>query len=111
MTPEKAYIIQDPPTEQAKHVRWLQTAAKLAHKSEYKKYKMAAICVRGGRIVGIGFNKDKDGSVKNKNYIDRGHHAELDLILSMPREILKGSTIYVAGITRGGSLANGKQLA
>lgn len=104
MTPGKKYIIQDPSVEEARHIRWLQTAAKMAHKSTYKKYKMAAICVRGGRIVGFGFNKDKDGSIKNKNYIARGHHAELDLILSLPREVLKGSTIYVAGLTRSGAL-------
>lgn len=102
MTPSKTYVIQDPSIEEARHLRWLHCAAKLALKSTYKKYKMAAICVRGGRIVGFGLNKDKDGSIKNKNYIARGHHAELDLILSLPKEVLKGSIIYVAGLTKSG---------
>ena len=104
MIPRRSYDIEDPLIEEARHYRWLSCAAKLAHKSTYKKYKMAAVCVKGGRVVGVGFNKDKNGVIKNRNYLLKGHHAELDLILSMPREVLKGSIIYVAGITRGGSL-------
>lgn len=104
MRPQAAYQIEDPTINESRHARWLQCAAKLAHKSTYKKYKMAAVCVKGGRVVGVGFNKDKNGVIKNRNYLLKGHHAELDLILSMPKEMLKGSIIYVAGITRSGNL-------
>jgi deoxycytidylate deaminase len=102
--PQRSYDIEDFLIEEVRYYRWLSCAAKLAHKSTYKKYKMAAVCVKGGRVVGVGFNKDKNGVIKNRNYLLKGHHAELDLILSMPKDVLKGSTIYVAGITRGGSL-------
>lgn len=102
--PHIEYVITEPVVEQARHIKWLNVAKKMAVKSTYEKYRMAAICVKSGRVIGIGFNKRKDGYIKNKNYFQRDHHAELDLILSLDKEALRGSVIYVAGLTRAGKM-------
>lgn len=101
--PHRQYVIDEPKIENGRHKRWLSVAIKMAAKSSYEKYRMAAICVKSGRIIGIGFNKRKDGFVKDKDYFQRDHHAELDLILSIDKDVLRNSTVYVAGLTRAGS--------
>lgn len=101
--PHLQYIINEPKVSEARHIKWINLAKKMALKSNYIKYRMAAICIKSGRIIGVGFNKHKDGYAKDKKYFQRDHHAELDLILSIDKDILKGSEVYVAGLTRAGS--------
>jgi len=97
-----------------RHYRWLGTATRHCRNSSFVEYKMAAIVVKGGRVINVGYNRMSPGFQKAKEYayinhnMHRGIHAELDAILNLPAEILKDATIYVSGITKGGHLVKSK---
>lgn len=81
-----------------RHDNWLVTAYRMATKSKYDRYKMVAIVVKSGRIISVGFNKPRIGGVKDSRYYIKHIHAELDAILKLPREEIRGAEIYVSGI-------------
>jgi deoxycytidylate deaminase len=64
---------------------------------------MCAIVVKSNRVIAVGYNKAKPGITKNPNYHNNAIHAELQAILSVDPEKLKGATIYVGGVSRCGN--------
>lgn len=87
-----------------RHARYIKLAQKLAEKSSYINYRMSCVVVKGGRVIAIGINRLKSGIVKHPAYGVKAIHAELDAILAIDPEKLKGATVYVGGITKTGGL-------
>jgi deoxycytidylate deaminase len=87
-----------------RHTRYIRLAQKLAEKSDYINYRMSCVVVKGGRVIAVGINKLKSGIVKHPSYGSKAIHAELDAILTIDPEKLKGATVYVGGITKTGGL-------
>lgn len=87
-----------------RHERWLNTALRVARKSEFWPYKMGCIVVKSGRIVGSGVNKHSIAETKDPRYnLGRGIHAELAAVLSACKS-LDGADAYIAGWTRGNNI-------
>jgi deoxycytidylate deaminase len=87
-----------------RHSRYIKLANKLAHKSDFYPYKMAAVVVRGGRVIGTGVNRQKQGVLKHPAYALKAIHSELDAILGIDPDLLRGSTVYVSGVSKGNNL-------
>jgi len=91
-----------------RHLRWLLYCQKIVEKSNSHYYKHVAILVRHGSLFKVGFNKYKSGYVKNKLYVERGIHAELDLLCKIDPDDLKNAILYTMGQTHAGKLVKGK---
>jgi len=88
-----------------KHHDWLNFAKKIAEKSTFPKFRMAAIVTKSGRPLSSGWNKLSPGILKNPIYGEHQMlHAECQAILQLEPKQLRNATIYVAGLTRGGNL-------
>ena len=83
--------------------KWMIAAGAEALKSPMKDWKLGAILVRGGRIIGRGHNRTSSkSSLFEKKYKIRlwSLHAEMDAILSCdPR----GSTLFISGFNSNGN--------
>lgn len=97
-----------------RHYRWLRAAYRHCLRSSFGDYRMAALVVKGGSVINVGYNRMSPGALKAKEYayinhnMHRGIHAELAAILNLSPDILKDSIIYVSGITKGGRLVKSK---
>jgi deoxycytidylate deaminase len=83
-----------------------QLAKKLAGNSTYGNFRHGAVLVRGGAIVGLGINSERYCSVgKDYRPEDKGnatYHAEIKAVLSLDRNVTKGSVMYVARCSKNG---------
>jgi len=88
-----------------KNRRYLSLAKKMAECSTYGNFRHGAVLFRGGAIIGFGINSEKYSSIGAKyRPDDKGvstYHAEIAAIMNLPRESIKGSTIYVARASKG----------
>lgn len=82
-------------------------------KSSHDRVKIGAVIVRGGKVVGKGFNTTKSHPLQLYYNQKAGRlapksscHAELAAIINAGRNDLSGATIYVARFDRVGQLAN-----
>jgi len=87
-------------------VRFFDVARKLSYKSNYKPHKLGAIIVKGNKIIGMGFNKNRTHRRSNNKW--KTLHAELDAILNAGREDLNGCDIYVYRETKTSQMALAK---
>ena len=87
-----------------RHMRYIRLAQKLAEKSNFINYRMSCVVVKGGRVIATGINRLKSGLVKHPAYREKAIHAELDAVLMIDPEKLRGATVYVAGISKTGNL-------
>lgn len=103
-SPLKTYVINEPKIEITdRHARFMGIAKKFAKRSTFPTARMASVLVRGGRILAIGTNKERSGSLKHNAYTrNQAHHAELDSCYRVDPKLLKGAILYVAGFTRSG---------
>jgi deoxycytidylate deaminase len=85
-----------------KHKRWLKSALKFTRKSDFDPQKMCALVIKGGRVLSMGLNRVSAGKLKDRRYLHSMVHAELDAILGVNPDDLKGATIYVAGVSKTG---------
>lgn len=83
--------------------RYFNIARKLSFKSDYEPQKVGAIIVKGNRILGYGFNKNKTSPRSNNPF--HTIHAELSAILNTQQENLLSCEIYVYRETKKGQLA------
>jgi len=84
---------------------------KATNASQYYPFHIAAVIVKGNRVLSIGVNKNKTHPKQinpHTNKIGNSTHAELDAILGVSKENLQGATIYVARQTADGKPANAK---
>lgn len=65
----------------------------MAGKSDHK-HQVGAVIVNKNRIIGLGFNKATKTHPRSPHPF-KTIHAELDSILGIPKEHLRGSEIYV----------------
>lgn len=88
---------------------YLSVARYLAKKSKAKK-KHGAIVVKANRVLGMGFNKDKNHplSISQEHIKDHASiHAEVDAIKDAGWNV-KGATLYVARINNLGQDRNSR---
>jgi deoxycytidylate deaminase len=86
-----------------RHIKWLQSALRSTKKSVFYPQKMCALVVKGGRVISVGLNRVSPGKLKDRRYHHVMVHAELDAILGVDPDDLKGATIYVAGVSKAGT--------
>ena len=88
---------------------FLSVARYMASKSESRQ-KHGAVIVKSGRVLGTGFNKDKNHpDIVSPEHI-KTHcsvHAEVDAIRDAGWNV-KGATLYVARVNRQGTDRNSK---
>lgn len=84
--------------------KFIRIAYKYTFESNHRKFPMAAIAVKGNRVVAVGTNTDCKTHPKQQQRVDRlgicygsqGPHAELDCLIRASHDQIKGSTVYVA---------------
>ena len=90
-----------------KDLSWLSVARAFAEESELRK-KHGAIVVRGGSVVGTGYNKHRNDPAYLPEDVVREHtsyHAE-EIAIRQAGENTKGATIYVARVNNNGEDRN-----
>lgn len=84
---------------------YLARAVTLAKLSTMRQ-KHGAIIVKSGRILSMGFNTSRNESISNYPASSYSNHAESMAIRMVPNsEILVGSKLFVARVSRRGNLA------
>jgi deoxycytidylate deaminase len=89
---------------------FLSVARYMATKSESRQ-KHGAVIVKGGRVVGTGYNKDRNNPYRVSPEHIKTHcsvHAEIDAMRDARWNNLKGAVIYVARVNRNGDDRNSK---
>ena len=81
----------------------IELAIKIARANPEKKWKLAAVGCRGGRVVSVGMNsfQQNDSPPGTIHYSCLGRHAETEMLrlASKPPR-----TVYVARVSKGGQL-------
>ncbi len=85
--------------------RWLTNAVNLAEMSTHPQWKVAAILVKGGRVLSMGVNRYRNSPAK-VGLEGVSYHAE-EVALKRAGDA-SGATIYVARVTRSGYLGLAK---
>lgn len=86
-------------------LRWLRHALTQADQAPHVRWRVGAVLVRGGRVVGTGYNRYRN----NPSQVEVGevsYHAE-EVALRRAGDA-RGATLYVARITRSGELGLAK---
>jgi tRNA(Arg) A34 adenosine deaminase TadA len=83
-------------------------ALKKAYEHDIDNYRHVSVLVKGGRLIGVGVNKNKSGALIDPLYRDKGVHSEAAILCQFNPEELKGATLYVVGVSPGGFIANSK---
>ena len=104
------------PIEKSKKInRFFDLAKNIAYNSPYGKIRHGALLIKGGSILNASYNKDNYSSFGNRfRALHRGHatvHAELGVVLGMPRNVTSGSDVYVCRINREGDFRSSKPCA
>lgn len=82
--------------------KYFDLAVRAARHSEHPKYRVGAVIVRNGNILGIGFNSMKTHPKSHTHH--QRIHAELKAVLNAQDDV-SGADIYVVRLTRQGQLA------
>lgn len=84
--------------------RWFDLAKRAACESTYGNIRHGAIVVKGGKIVGFGFNKSNHTQFGQRfRCPNKGHatmHAEINAILGLPRSTTEGADIYIVRVNK-----------
>lgn len=101
------------PIRVSKKMQRLFGAAKsIARDSPYGKIRHGALLVKGGSVINSSCNKENYSSFgKRFRNPARGHatvHAELGVVLGLPRSVTTGADVYVCRINRVGEFRNSK---
>lgn len=84
-------------------LKFFDLARKLSYKSDYHSHRLGAVIVKGGDVIGVGFNKKKTHPMSKTRF--NNIHAELSAVLNSGLENLHGCSIYVYRETRQGQPA------
>lgn len=90
----------------ASDIRWLRLALMQAEKAPHAKWRVGAAIVRGGSVVGKGFNKYRNNPAL-VHHDGVSYHAEA-VALRRAGENAIGATLYVARMTLSGNLGLAK---
>lgn len=80
----------------------MNVARFLATKSDLR-HKHGAVVVKSGRVLGMGYNKQRNHPsviMEGRHRLDCGYHAEIDALKRVPDP--RGCTIFVARVNRQG---------
>ena len=77
--------------------KFFDLAVRIARNSEHPKYRVGAVVVRNGVILGVGANSMKTHPKSNTHH--RRIHAELKAILNAQDDVT-GADIYITRITK-----------
>lgn len=91
-----------------RHNRYIRFCLKKAKQNDIDNYKHCAVLVKGNRILSVGLNSNKAGCLVDPLYDKKGVHAELDALCKLSEDQIKGSTLYVAGWSRGNHVVTSK---
>ena len=69
---------------------------------------MAAVLVKGNRVLSFGINRYKTHPLQVSNRFTNSIHAEVDCLTKAPYDSIKGSTIYVCRRKALGELGNAR---
>lgn len=86
-------------------LRWLNRATKISASSTHHQWRVGAVLVKGGRVLGTGSNRYRN----NPAQVSLGgvsYHAEA-VALAKSGDV-EGATIYVARVTRSGLIGLAK---
>ena len=86
--------------------KFFELAKKLSAKSNHPKHQLGCVIVDKNRIVSVGFNKIKTHTKSTHAF--QMLHAELDAIIGVDKEELRGCTAYLYRNTKNGNLAISK---
>lgn len=89
-----------------RHQRYLQVASQVARSNPNTKWKMAALIVKGGRILSIGQNTEQTvfpdaPSISRSRHPYLTRHAEIDVFRYRPEYKEIACNVYVARVTSG----------
>lgn len=84
-----------------KEQKWLRLANRLLDKSDHPQYRVAAVLVKGGKVISYGTNKHRPAWrwIRNRSLYELGRHAEIRCILNRSRRSIRGAVLYVVGDT------------
>lgn len=92
-----------------RHKRWINLCLKLTNKSRMPDYKHVSLLIKNGRVIAYGFNnKFRSGKLADPIFEFKGWHSEVDCLLSVHKETIRGAYLYNAAKTKSGRLANSK---
>lgn len=74
-------------------IKYFELAKKVSRKSDHHSYHIGAVIVNKNKILNVGFNRLKTHPKSNHPF--QHLHAEIDCLLGLDYEILKGSTMYI----------------
>lgn len=86
--------------------KFFDLAKKLSKKSQHHSYKMGCVIVNKNKVVSLGINKIKTHTKSPHRF--KMLHAEIDAVLGIDQEELKGCTAYVYRGTKDGKPAMSK---
>lgn len=93
----------------SRHKKWIRVCIKHALKSPVYRYKHGSLVIKGGKVISIGVNKNKKGCLGHHCYdVHKGWHSELDALHKLSPDNIRGSILYVGGISRSGNILNSK---
>lgn len=84
--------------------RFVELAKRAARNSTHHNFRVGAVIVRKNQVLSFGHNKPTQTHPRSRNAWRR-IHAELDAILGVPLEVLRGADAYIVRITHTGLLA------
>lgn len=94
-----------------RHARWIRRAAEAAWAPSREGYRLGAVAVRGGQLLGRGANRHRNDPTQCPG-VDRSHwsvHAEHDCLKGVSDAA--GATLYVVRIKKCGALAMARPCA
>ena len=86
--------------------RFVELAKKAARCSTHQ-FRVGAVVTHRNQVISFGYNKPTKTHPKSRNRWGR-IHAELDAILGVPLDVLRGANVYVVRLTRSGLLATSR---
>lgn len=93
------------PALSASDFRWLAVATSQASIAPHAKWRVGAVIVGGGRVLGVGFNRYRNDP-SQVDLAGVSYHAE-QVAIRRAGDV-RGATIYVARITKSGHIGMAK---
>lgn len=87
-----------------KDVKWSEVGSKFAKESRCSLYQMAAVLIKGGRLMSFGVNAPGGPAFYIKKHRPNlSKHAEIECLKNLNRDDTANTTLYVVGKTVNGT--------
>jgi len=91
-----------------RHEKWIRFCLKQAMKSPVNHYRHSAALVKGGKLISVGYNRNKAGCLGDPCYKYKGWHSELDALINVDPDLIDGAILYVGGWSKGKRIVKSK---